>query len=139
MQSLKVNRCRIIKLTSFKDGRDGVLSIAENGKEVPFSVQRVYYIYGLNDGSAIRGKHAHKHNQQVIFCINGSFTLEVDDGTSQQEIVLDSPDKGVYMDTGLWHTMKDFSENCILLILASDLYDEGDYIRDYEEFKKYIL
>lgn len=139
MRSLKVNNCAMVELGALKDGRDGMLSVAECGKQIPFDIKRVYYIYDLNDKEALRGMHAHKHNQQVIFCINGAFTLTLDDGSRQQEIRLDCPHEGVYMDTGVWHAMKDFSENCILLVLASDLYDASDYIRDYEEFKRFIL
>jgi dTDP-4-dehydrorhamnose 3,5-epimerase-like enzyme len=138
MKSLKVTNCTFVELCHLKDGRDGVLSVAESGKQIPFDVKRVYYIYDLQDKSAIRGKHAHKHNQQVIFCINGSFTLELDDGVHRQKVKLDSPHIGIYMDVNVWHTMDGFSENCILLVLASDWYDEHDYIRDYDEFKNGI-
>lgn len=138
MQSLQVNNCKIIELCKIQDNKDGTLSVAEYHKQIPFEVKRVYYIYDLHDREAIRGKHAHKHNQQVIFCINGSFILEVDDGVHQQEIVLNQPHMGVYMDVRLWHTMKNFSDNCILLVLASDPYEESDYIRDYKKFKEYI-
>lgn len=138
MKSLKATHCGIIELCRLVDGRDGILSVAEVSKNIPFDIKRVYYIYDLKHKSALRGKHAHKHNQQVIFCINGSFTLTVDDGQTQDEIILDKPNIGVFMDIELWHTMKDFSDDCILLVLASDLYDESDYIRSYEEFKQYV-
>lgn len=135
---MKVNNCSIIELSKIQDGRDGCIAVAECQKQIPFDIKRVYYIYDLHDKVALRGKHAHKHNQQVIFCINGAFTLTLDDGCRQEEIVLDSPGKGVYMGVGIWHTMKAFSDNCILLVLASDLYDEQDYIRNYEDFKAYV-
>ena len=138
MESLRVNNCAYVELNYLKDGADGVLSVAECGREVPFSVQRVYYIYHLNQPQAIRGKHAHVHNRQVIFCINGSFRLLLDDGRRRQEVVLDRPNVGVYMDVMLWHEMRDFSDNCILLVLASDLYDEADYIRNYDDFLKRV-
>jgi dTDP-4-dehydrorhamnose 3,5-epimerase-like enzyme len=138
MKLLETSNCGIIELCRLEDGRDGVLSVAEVGKQIPFDIKRVYYIYDLKHKSAIRGKHAHKQNKQVIFCINGRFTLTVDDGFRQEEIVLEQPNIGVFMDTKLWHVMKDFSDNCILLVFASELYDEADYIRDYESFKKYI-
>jgi len=138
MKSLQVNQCKIIELCKIIDGRDGVLSVAEAQRQIPFDIKRVYYIYDLKYASALRGQHAHKQNKQVIFCINGSFTLTLDDGSHQQEIVLNQPNIGVFMDVKLWHTMKDFSEKCILLVFASELYDENDYIRDYNEFKKYI-
>lgn len=134
MESLQVNRCAYVELDYLKDGADGVLSVAECGRQVPFDVKRVYYIYHLNEPHAVRGRHAHKHNRQVLFCINGSFTLLLDDGTRRQEILLDRPNVGVYMDIMLWHEMYRFSDNCILLVLASDLYDESDYIRAYDAF-----
>ncbi len=134
MESLQVSNCAYIDLGRIKDGVDGVLSVAECGRQIPFDVKRVYYIYGLSAPQAIRGCHAHKHNRQVLFCINGSFNLLLDDGTHRQEVTLDRPDLGVYMDVMLWHEMSAFSPNCILLVLASDHYDEADYIRDYEAF-----
>jgi dTDP-4-dehydrorhamnose 3,5-epimerase-like enzyme len=138
MKSLQVNNGALIELSLIRDGRDGILSVVESNKQIPFEIKRIYYIYDLKDESAVRGKHAHIHNQQAIFCISGSFTMELDDGIHKQEIILDNPSTGIYMGVKLWHTMKNFSENCILLVLASDLYEEADYIRDYEEFKKYI-
>ena len=138
MKSLQVNQCEIVELCKIVDGRDGVLSVAEVQRQIPFAIQRIYYIYDLKYKLALRGQHAHKQNKQVIFCLNGSFTLTVDDGSHQQEIILNQPNIGVFMDVKLWHTMKNFSKNCILLVLASELYDENDYIRNYDEFKKYI-
>ena len=138
MDKLKVKNCKMIELPVIIDGRDGCLSVAENLHNIPFEIKRVYYIYNLNDKSAIRGKHAHKKLQQIIFCINGSFCLELDDGINRQDIILDEPNVGVYMDVKLWHTMRKFSENCILLMLASDFFDESDYIRDYSQYIKYL-
>ncbi|HAT03317.1 MAG TPA: fatty-acid oxidation protein subunit alpha [Candidatus Magasanikbacteria bacterium] len=139
MEEIKVKKTGIIKLQSIKDGFDGVLSIAECGRQIPFDVKRTYYIYNLiNHRDVIRGKHAHKSLKQVIFCINGSFVLSLDDGTNKQEIVMDDPTVGVYLGPELWHTMTNFKNNCIMLVLASDWYNESDYIRDYEEFLQYI-
>ncbi len=134
----ELNNCGLIELPRIEDGHDGVLSVAECTKQVPFDIKRVYYIYDLCDQGALRGQHAHKKNRQIIFCINGSFTLVLDDGFCRQDIVLDAPNMGIYMDTMLWHTMKDFSDHCILLVFASELYDESDYIRSYDEFKTFI-
>lgn len=134
----ELSNCGLVNLPRIEDGKDGVLSVAECSKQIPFDIKRVYYIYDLHDKSAVRGKHAHKHNEQIIFCINGSFTLMLDDGTHTEEVVLDKPNVGVYMGVKLWHTMSAFSSNCILLVFASDLYDESDYIRKYDEFKEYI-
>jgi dTDP-4-dehydrorhamnose 3,5-epimerase-like enzyme len=105
---------------------------------VPFEIKRIYYIYDLANENAIRGKHAHKTLEQVIFCINGSFLLALDDGINKQEVVLDQPNCGVYLGTYLWHTMTRFSKECVLLVLASDFFSEADYIRDYEKFLKMV-
>lgn len=136
MDKLKVKNCKMIELPVMVDGKDGYLSVVENLRKIPFEIKRVYYIYNLNDKSATRGKHAHRKLQQAIFCINGSFYLGLDDGINKQDIILDEPNIGVYMDAKLWHTMSRFSENCILLVLASDFYDESDYIRDYSQYIK---
>ncbi|MFH1822296.1 MAG: FdtA/QdtA family cupin domain-containing protein, partial [Patescibacteria group bacterium] len=87
---------------------------------------------------AVRGKHAHKNLEQVIFCIQGSFSLYLDDGSVQQIIILNKPGVGVFLGKRLWHKMSNFSDHCVLLIFASDYYNESDYIRNYQEFKNYI-
>jgi dTDP-4-dehydrorhamnose 3,5-epimerase-like enzyme len=129
----------LIELPEIEDGIDGTISVAEGSHHIPFEIKRVYYIYGLENANAIRGKHAHKHLEQVIFCIHGSFLLGVDDGIHRKEMLMNRRNQGVYLGTGLWHTMTQFSKECVLLVLASDYYDESDYIRDYSEFKRYIL
>ena len=133
-----VNNSRYIELQKIDDKPDGTISVAENFKQIPFSIQRIYYIYNLNNSEAIRGKHAHRHLEQVLFCINGSCEIGLDDGIRQQTVVLNQPNRGVYLGIELWHTMKKFSNNCILLVLASAPYNETDYIRDYNEFKEYL-
>jgi dTDP-4-dehydrorhamnose 3,5-epimerase-like enzyme len=138
MIEIIVKNSKLITLQRIDDGIDGSISVAENFKQIPFAVKRVYYIYNLMNRDAIRGKHAHKKLEQVLFCISGSCNIGLDDGMNHQDITLDTPNTGVYLGVELWHTMKNFSENCILLVLASDVYHEDDYIRDYNEFKKYI-
>jgi dTDP-4-dehydrorhamnose 3,5-epimerase-like enzyme len=128
-----------INLKPIKDGIDGYLCVAENAIDIPFAIKRVYYIYNLNNPEAIRGKHAHKKLEQAIFCMNGSFELCLDDGLKQEQIFLDTPEMGVYMETGVWHVMNKFSSDCVILVLASDYFDEDDYIREYEEFKEYWI
>jgi dTDP-4-dehydrorhamnose 3,5-epimerase-like enzyme len=135
---IAVNFSGLITLPRIPDGIDGIISVAENQKHIPFDIKRVYYIYNLNNPAAVRGKHAHKELEQVLFCISGSCTIGLDDGTHTQTIRLDQPHVGVYLGKGLWHTMQDFSRDCIMLVLASDVYNEKDYIRDYETFKQYI-
>jgi dTDP-4-dehydrorhamnose 3,5-epimerase-like enzyme len=138
MIEIIVKNSKLITLPRIDDGIDGSISVAENFSHIPFAVKRVYYIYNLINQKAIRGKHAHKKLEQALFCISGSCEIGLDDGTNRQDITLDTPNTGVYLGVELWHTMKNFSNNCILLVLASDVYKKEDYIRDYDEFKKYI-
>jgi hypothetical protein len=133
-----VKNAKSIELPCIEDGIDGTISVAENFNHIPFAVKRVYYIYNLLNEEAIRGKHAHKNLEQVLFCINGSCEIGLDDGEKKQDIVLNTPNTGIYLGIELWHTMQKFTDNCILLVLASDVYDAKDYIRDYAEFKEYI-
>ena len=86
----------------------------------------------------VRGHHAHKSLEQILFCVHGSCTIHLDDGTETAEILLDKPYEGLYIANNLWREMYDFSEDAVLLVLASELYDESDYIRDYDEFLKFI-
>ncbi len=135
---LIVKHCAHVELKQVVDEKDGVLSIAEAGKEIPFQIARVYYIYGLAYSRAQRGHHAHKELEQVIFCLRGSFKLMLDDGVNCQYIYLCNPNHGIYLGPKLWHTMFEFSDDCLILVLASDYYDEADYLRDYDSFIEYI-
>jgi dTDP-4-dehydrorhamnose 3,5-epimerase-like enzyme len=135
---MNVKNCHIITLPVFPDGDDGKLTFAEGLRTIPFEIKRVYYIYDLEKPDAIRGKHAHKELEQAIFCVNGSYTIGLDDGHNKEELFIDKPNKGVYLGTGLWHTMTNFSKDCVLLVMASDYYYESDYIRDYDQFLKFI-
>ena len=129
-----LNNCGDVRLQSFDDGKDGFLTIAEETVSIPFSIRRLYYISRLHNPDAVRGKHAHKELQQAIFCINDSFILDLDDGFTRTSILLNEPDRGIYLGPRLWHVMHGFSNDCVILVLASALYDESDYIRDYNEF-----
>jgi hypothetical protein len=135
---MQVRNCYLIELPTIQDGIDGTISVAENSKQIPFEIKRVYYVYNLANQVAIRGKHAHKKLEQVIFCISGSFLLHLNDGSREEEMWVFKPNTGIYLGVDLWHTMTNFSSNCILLVLASDNFDESDYIRDYDHFIKYI-
>ena len=132
MNKIIVKNCRTVELPTFQDGKDGCLSVAEG---MPFQIKRVYYIYDLNN-NAVRGKHAHKKLEQVIFCVNGDFVMEVEDGRKKDFIALDKPNVGLYIGPDVWHIISCFSEDCIILVLASDYYDESDYIRNYSQFKR---
>ena len=136
--ALRVKRSGIVKLQFFKDLPDGNLFIAESMKDIPFDIKRVYFINNLANPKALRGKHAHKRLEQVLFCINGSFVLHLDDGQLTQRITLNDPAVGIRLGPRLWHTMSSFSYDCVILVLASDHYDESDYIRDYKSFVSYV-
>jgi hypothetical protein len=133
-----VKHSGFIRLQTIADGIDGTISVAQHAREIPFAIERIYYIYNLLNQAAIRGKHAHKELEQALFCINGSCEIGLDDGTGAQTVTLDKPDLGIYLGPRLWHTMNKFSNNCILLALASDVYKESDYIRNYDEFLQYV-
>lgn len=133
--TLRVRNSGLLALKFFKDLPDGNLFIAEARQQVPFDIKRVYFINTLANPKAIRGKHAHRALQQGIFCINGSFNLQLDDGKSKQRMLLNDPSCGVLLGPMLWHTMSSFSYDCVILVLASAGFDESDYIRDYQEFR----
>jgi len=125
----------VIQMINFQvlgDERGSLIAL-EVGKQIPFNVKRVYYIFGTKADVA-RGFHAHKALRQVAFCVSGSCRFVLDDGHKKAEVVLDSPNKGLLIEHMVWREMYDFSENCVLMVLASEHYNEADYIRDYEEF-----
>ncbi len=132
--TLNVKNCSFISLPTIKDGRDGILCVAEQFHTIPFDIKRVFYIYNLHENNAIRGKHAHREVEQVIFCIRGDFDITLDDGKNQQTIKLQKPNEGLYIGTYVWNVMTNFSDDCILLVFASDLYNESEYIREYDVF-----
>lgn len=115
------------------DSRGSLVSI-EQSTLIPFDIKRVYYIYRTAEGVS-RGFHAHRRLKQVAICMAGSCRMVFDNGSIREEYILDCPTKGVLIDGLLWREMHDFSEDCILLVLASEHYDESDYIRNFTEFK----
>lgn len=125
-----------IQLTKLGDER-GQLVVLESNQTVPFEIKRVYYIYGV-DTQIPRGFHAHKVTQQVAICIMGSCKMLMDDGDAKTTVLMDSPTQGVLIDVMQWHEMHDFSEDCILMVLASEHYDESDYIRNYDNFLREV-
>lgn len=127
---------RKIKFQKHGDER-GMLIALESNKEIPFEIKRVYYMYDTL-ADVRRGFHAHKQLQQILICIHGSCKIHLDNGSETSEIVLDKPFEGLYVSNDMWREMYDFSEDAVLMVLASELYDESDYIRNYDEFIKYI-
>ena len=131
---MKVKNCKFIEIPPIKDGIDGYLTVIEDTKHIPFEVKRVYFINHLTSKFALRGRHAHRELEQVMYCMSGSCVVSLDDGYKKQNITLNDPHKGLYLGTNLWHTMSEFRDDCVLVVLASDKYKEADYIRDYQEF-----
>lgn len=126
----------LIEFKSLGDSR-GELIALESNKEIPFDVKRVYYVFGTQHG-AIRGLHAHKELKQVAIAMHGSCRFILDNGETREDVILNRPDQGLLIDSCMWREMHDFSDDCVLVVLASEHYDESDYIRDYEEFVKCV-
>ena len=125
----------VIKIINFPPLGDkrGSLVALETHKTVPFDVKRVYYIFGTQAGVS-RGFHAHRALQQVAVCVTGKCRMVLDDGQQREDVWLDSPTKGLLIGDLVWREMHDFSPDCVLLVLASEHYDETDYIRSYNVF-----
>lgn len=115
----------------------GALVVLEAEKTIPFPVKRVYYLFGTKEGVA-RGFHAHKKLWQVAVCIAGKCRMVLDDGKTKEAVWLDNPTNGIALPPMIWHEMHDFSPDCVLLVLASEYYDESDYIRKYSEFLRMV-
>lgn len=126
----------LINFKPLGDERGSLIAI-EAHKTVPFDVRRVYYIFATKEGVE-RGFHAHKILNQVVVAVTGSCEMILDDGSTQTTVLLDSSQKGVYIEPKVWHYMRDFSPDCVLLVLADQHYDETDYIRDYDKFKAWV-
>lgn len=135
MKSTTVFDCTLIELPK-NHQVNGNITAVNNQKEIPFDIQRVYFLYDVPGGEA-RGGHAHLELQQLIVAASGSFDLMVDDGKIKRTFHLNRPYQGVLMPAGLWRELNNFSSGSICLVLASKKYDEKDYLRDYFEFKKY--
>ncbi len=115
----------------------GLLVAVEGERDVPFAIARTYYVFGTAPGVS-RGFHAHKQLQQVAVCVIGSCTMLMDDGNQKESVRMDAPDRGLLIPPRVWHEMSDFSPDCVLLVLASDHYDEADYLRNYADFLAYV-
>lgn len=122
----------VYEIPYFADDR-GALNVLEISRELPFGCQRIFYTYTVPQGS-VRGEHAHRKCHQFLIALRGSVNVAVDNGAVRDEIVLDSPSKGLHLPPGCWGEQYSHSEDCILLVLASQPYDNADYIRSYEEF-----
>lgn len=130
-----VEECEIIGLPKMHN-EAGNITVIENSDTIPFEVKRVYYLYDVPMGSE-RGGHGHYKLQQYIIALSGSFTFVLDDGVNRKEVFLNDPSKALYIKSGIWREIKGFSSGSICLVLASDVYSEDDYLRDYDEFLNY--
>ena len=132
-----VYNCAIIPLDKIHN-RAGNITIVEGQVNIPFDVKRIYYLYDI-PGGATRGGHAHKELTQLIVAASGSFNVLLDDGNNKKIVTLNRPDFALLVVPGIWRELIEFSSGAICMVLASHKYDEPDYIRDYDEFRKYKL
>ncbi len=124
--------CRIINLRKISDVR-GNLTPIEANEDIPFGIKRVYYLYDVPGGEC-RGGHAHKALYQLILAVSGSFTVTLDDGKKRNSFMLNRPYQGLLVVPGIWRTLENFSSGSVCLVMASEKYDENDYIRRYDEY-----
>ena len=111
----------------------GKLVAVQELEDIPFAIKRIYYVFGTKEGVR-RGYHSHKNLKQILICVHGGCKVLIDDGKTREVVVLDEPNKGLYINSNIWREMYDFTSDAVLLVLASELYDENDYIRDYQCF-----
>jgi hypothetical protein len=129
---MPLDDCRILSLPKIQDTR-GNLTFIENSHEIPFEMKRVYYLYDV-PGGADRGAHAHKALHQLVIAVSGSFDIQLDDGLNKRRFRLDRPYLGLYICPLMWRQLDNFSSGAVCLVLASEVYDETDYLRNYQEF-----
>lgn len=127
--------CTIITLNKHEHEK-GNITVVENNKDVPFEVERIYYLYDIPGGES-RGAHAHYNLEQLLVAASGSFDVTLDDGGVKRTFTLNRPYQGLYIKSGLWRELNNFSSGSVCMVLASEKYDEADYIRSYDEFIKY--
>lgn len=132
MINFNLDSCKIIDLPKISDP-NGNLTFIESNKQIPFEIKRVYYMYDIPGGS-YRGAHAHKNLHQLIIALSGSFDIEIDDGHNKKRFHLNRPYLGLYLSPMMWRFLDNFSSGAVCMVLASDIFDENDYIRDYSQF-----
>jgi dTDP-4-dehydrorhamnose 3,5-epimerase-like enzyme len=136
-KTTSLDDCRIVNFPKVTDYR-GNLSFIEENNQIPFQIKRVYYLYDVPSG-ATRGGHAHKALHQVVIALSGSFDVILDDGIRKRSFFLNRPHYGLYIPPKVWRELENFSSNSVALSLVSEVYDESDYIRDYDSFKSLVL
>ncbi|MBQ0788359.1 MAG: WxcM-like domain-containing protein [Oceanihabitans sp.] len=132
MSHTTIKDIKIIDIPRIADSR-GNLAVIEKDC-TPFEIKRVYYLYDV-PSDAYRGGHAHKEQLEFLVALSGSFTVILDDGESKQSITLNKPNKGLLIPVGIWRELEDFSSGSVCLVLASNVFDESDYIREYKDFE----
>jgi dTDP-4-dehydrorhamnose 3,5-epimerase-like enzyme len=135
MKTAVIKDCKIITIHQIGDRR-GHISVVENNKEVPFEIKRVFYLYDIPGGES-RGAHAHKECHQLLIAASGGYQVEVNDGINTNVFTLNRPNHALHIPPGIWASEINFASGSICLVLASHVYVEEDYIRDYGDFKKY--
>lgn len=132
-------QCQLIHINARPDIKSdmGSLCFFEGKRDVPFEIKRVYYISGVKRGN-VRGHHAHKTLQQLLFCPYGKIQIHLDDGNEATDALLDEPSKGLFVGPGIWHTMEWLTDDAVLCVCASDYYSEDDYLRDYDDFIRWM-
>lgn len=135
MSNRSIYNCDLVYLKKIGD-RNGNITAVNNNKEIPFAVNRVFYLYDIPGGES-RGAHAHRECHQFLIAASGSFEVLLDDGKTKRQIQLNRPDIGLHIPPGIWASEINFSSGSICLVLASHIYNERDYIRDYEEFMEF--
>ena len=129
---------QVIKYVFQPHGDDrGQLIALEEFKDIPFKIKRVYYMYDTGEG-VVRGKHAHKSLERILVCIHGSCKVLMDNGSEKKVVPLEKPYEGLYISNNIWREMFDFSPDAVLIVFASEYYDEADYIRDYDDFLRFV-
>jgi len=130
-----VNDCHIVQLKKIHN-RAGNITVIENNTDIPFAIKRLYYLYDIPGGES-RGAHAHKNLEQLLVAASGSFDVTLNDGQNSKTFSLNRPYIGLYLRPGMWRDIGNFSSGAICLVLASDFYNENDYVRNYQEFLKF--
>ena len=133
MAKYSVFDCSMVELDKHHSYRKGNLTVVENGETLPFEVKRVYYLYDVPGGES-RGAHAHRDLEQLIIAASGSFKVMLDDGKCKRTFFLNRPYQGLYVKPGMWRDLEDFSSGAVCMVLASEVYQAEDYIRDYQDF-----
>ena len=130
---MSIQNCKIVSIPKIHDPR-GNLSVIENNV-IPYEIKRVYYLYDVPSG-AERGGHSHKEQQEILIALSGSFDVILNDGTQEKTITLNKPFEGLLIANGIWRELKNFSSGAVCLVIASDVFEEQDYIRDFDHFLK---